>query len=57
MAPNRCSSQCSAVQWKMDWSSVLNAKPEDIEGDKSLLESLYTFFSIKELPQYVEEGM
>lgn len=41
----------------MDWLAVLNTRPEDVEGDKALLEKLYSFFSIKELPQSVEEGM
>ena len=40
----------------MDWSTVLNTAPGDVEGDKTLLEDVYTFLISKELPQSVEEG-
>lgn len=41
---------------EFEWGRVLNAKPDDIEADKALLEDLYTFVTRTRLPESVDEG-
>lgn len=40
----------------VEWNKVLEINPQDVEGDKTLLEDLYTLFMRNKLPETIEEG-
>ena len=40
----------------MEWDEVVSAKPEVLEGDKALLDDVFTFLSRNTLPESIDEG-